>query len=241
MEEVKNISLAKMVIMKPSAAAVLERHHLDFCCKGKQTLADALADDKELLEKVNKELEEIFSAKNENASTNFENYSLTELVNHILNKHHKYVKEILPVLYEHTQKVASKHGERHPELVKIAELFAEIKRDFEQHIMKEEGILFPRIKIIDEVSQGLRNKTELNSIDGPVQVMIFEHENAGKLMEEIRILSDNYMSPEGACTTYRVSFLELQEFELDLHQHVHLENNILFPKALEKLQILVGG
>src|ERR1017187_6692077 len=134
MEEVKNISLAKIVTMQPSAAAVLERHHLDFCCKGKQTLSEALPDDKELLEKVNKELEDIFNKKEDDGGTEFENYSLTKLVDYILSKHHKYVKEILPVLYEHTQKIASKHGERHPELVKIAELFAEIKRDFEQHI-----------------------------------------------------------------------------------------------------------
>ena len=141
----------------------------------------------------------------------------------------------MPVLYTHTQKIADKHGERHPELLRIAEIFSEIKTDFEQHLMKEEEILFPRIKMIEEINTGKRDKNEMQSISGPVQMMMAEHEMAGQLTHEIMELTNNYTPPDDACTTYKIAFMELQEFELDLHQHVHLENNILFPKAMEMM------
>ncbi len=233
MEDLMNLSLAKMVILNPGAATVLEKHHLDFCCKGKQTLKEAVANNDELLAKVNKELEEIFDKTDSVKGIMFEEYSLTKLIDYIIDKHHGYVKEICPLLYNHTQKIALKHGERHPELARIAEIFVEIKHDFEQHMMKEEGILFPRIKLIEAVYAGLNHDHVALSVFGPIQMMMAEHEIAGKAMEEIRLLSNDFTPPSDACTTYKVAFMELQQFELDLHQHVHLENNILFPKASE--------
>ena len=235
MEQINELSLAKMVLLKPSAAAVLERHHLDFCCKGKQTLQEALAHNQALYAEVHNELEELFNKNGQNETNNFEAYSLTDLADYIIGKHHKYVKEILPVLFIHTQKIADKHGDRHPELIKIAANFTQIKMEFEQHLMKEEEILFPRIKMIEEIHIGKRDKSEMLSISGPVQMMMAEHENAGRLTHEIMELTDNYVPPGDACTTYKIAFMELQEFELDLHQHVHLENNILFPKAIEMM------
>ncbi len=235
MEQINELSLAKIVLLKPSAAAIFERHHLDFCCKGKQTLQEALANNQALYAEVHNELEVLFSKNGQNEKNNFETYSLTELAEFIIGKHHKYVKEILPVLYTHTQKIAEKHGDRHPELIQIAEIFSTIKSEFEQHLMKEEEILFPRIKMIEEIHLGKRDKSEMLNIIGPVQMMMAEHENAGKLTHEIMELTNNYNPPADACTTYKIAFMELQEFELDLHQHVHLENNILFPKAMEMM------
>ena len=235
MIETKELSLGKLVALKPAAAAILEKYHLDFCCKGKQTLNEALANQPELQEKVNSELDALF-AQTTGEVINFEEYSLTALADYIVEKHHKYVKEILPVLYLHSQKIASKHGERHPELIKIAEIFAEIKSDFEQHLMKEEEILFPRIRMIDEMKSGNQGNYSAIQIDGPVQMMMMEHENAGEATAKIRILTDDYTPPTDACATYMVAFEELKQFELDLHQHVHLENNILFPKAMSMME-----
>ena len=240
MEDLMKLSLAKMVILNPGAATVLEKHHLDFCCKGKQTLAEAVPNNEELLALVNNELEEIFSKRDAVNMASFEEYTLSHLIDHIIEKHHKYVKEISPFLYNHTQKIALKHGERHPELVRIADIFTEIKHDFESHMMKEEGILFPRIKMIEAIYTGISKDHTALSIGGPIQMMMAEHENAGTLMQEVRKLSSDYTPPSDACTTYRVAFMELQEFELDLHQHVHLENNILFPKATEMFNTIAS-
>ena len=126
-----------------------------------------------------------------------------------------------------------KHGEAHPEMKRIKVLFDEIKRDFEQHMMKEEVILFPRIKVLETLFNEGRLSKENLAIEAPIRVMEFEHETAGKMMEEIKKLSNNFTSPVNACTTFRLSLEELKIFENDLHQHVHLENNILFPKALD--------
>ena len=140
----------------------------------------------------------------------------------------------MPQILAYLQKAASKHGERHPEMLKVFELFAAVKEEMEQHMQKEEQVLFPRIqeteKWVNEGKEMLINHTYLQA---PVHLMEQEHEHAGALMAEINTLTDNYHPPADACTTYKLSFAALQAFEMDLHQHVHLENNILFPKALQ--------
>lgn len=231
MEQLKELSLAKIVLLKPAAAAVFEKHNLDFCCKGKQSLVDATAGNIDLFEEVNQELEAIFSSSNISVTTHPDTLTLSELIDYIIDNHHRYVKEMLPTIYAHTQKIAAKHGGRHPELITIAALFSQLKDDFEQHLIKEEEILFPRIKYLEVLKSG---KKEQHFILGaPIQAMMKEHELAGKITEEIKSLSNNYSTPDDACTTYKLTFSELHEFELNLHQHVHLENNILFPKSIQ--------
>jgi regulator of cell morphogenesis and NO signaling len=229
--KIENLSLAEIVTEKPQAAVLLEKYDLDFCCRGKLKLSDQIKDQEKLAEVI-KELEEVFSDKRP-LEVQYDQISLTELVDHILEKHHRYVKENLPVILEHLEKVEYKHGDSFPEMKKIAELFREVKRDFDQHMMKEEIILFPRIKGMDRISKEGGSFKEKISIQGPVHIMKAEHETAGKLMEEIKNLSNHYTAPENACMTFRLSFNELKLFEQDLHQHVHLENNIMFPKALK--------
>ena len=229
---IENLSLAEIVTSKPEAAALLENYNLDFCCRGKQKLSEALSHDSAKLKEVTNRLENIFANKT-SSETDFTKLSLTELTDYILDNHHRYVKENLPVIQQHLEKVDLKHGEAHPEMKKIKILFDEIKRDFEQHMMKEEVILFPRIKVLETLfNEGKLSKENL-AIEAPIHVMEFEHEAAGKIMEEIKRLSNNFTPPSNACTTFRLSLEELKIFESDLHQHVHLENNILFPKALD--------
>ena len=228
-------SLAQIVNDNHKAASVFEKYDLDFCCKGKRSLQDACIEKALPVEKLLSELQ----AVNDNCEVpvDFQKMTLTQLADYIVTKHHAYVKAEMPQIFSYLQKVATKHGDRHPEMRKVFELFSVIKSEMEEHMDKEELILFPRIEVAEEGA--LAEKTanmNVFYIQHPIQMMEAEHEKAGQLMTEIRELTGNYTPPNDACTTYRLSFAELRAFESDLHQHVHLENNILFPRAIELFQ-----
>jgi regulator of cell morphogenesis and NO signaling len=156
------------------------------------------------------------------------------LIDFIVNNHHSYVTKMIPVLYAHTQKVASVHGARHPEVIQIAAHFEAVAHEFQQHMQKEEHALFPFIKALARSKEAGQKATPppFGSVQNPIRMMEAEHQTAGDEMRTIRELSSGYTPPEDACTTYRITYQELRDFEMDLHQHVHLENNILFPKAI---------
>ena len=235
-------SLAQIVTDNHKAASVFEKYHLDFCCKGKRSLEQACADQHLLVNEISDELEEAFIETSE-TELDFTKISLTQLTEYIVQTHHAYVKKELPQIYEYLQKVSSKHGERHPELIKIFQLFAAVKEEMEGHMKKEELILFPRINELEKYLQQQSGHLKLNIsyLQSPITVMEQEHDHAGSLLNEIKILTNNYTPPADACTTYRLSFAALQAFELDLHRHVHLENNILFPKAILLFKNLQGS
>ncbi|HET9746458.1 MAG TPA: hemerythrin domain-containing protein, partial [Chitinophagaceae bacterium] len=162
----------------------------------------------------------------------------------IVQTHHAFVKNEMPQIYAYLHKVASKHGERHPELRKIFQTFAAVKEEMEGHMKKEELILFPRIKEMERLANRGKEQFQMNIgyLQSPINVMEHEHDHAGTQLNEIRLMTSDYTPPPDACTTYRLSFAALQAFEIDLHQHVHLENNILFPKAIQefkKLQVSI--
>jgi len=232
-------SLAQIVNDNHKAASVFEKYDLDFCCKGKRSLQEACIEKALPVEKLLSELQ----AVNDNCEVpvDFQKMTLTQLADYIVTKHHAYVKAEMPQIFSYLQKVATKHGDRHPEMRKVFELFSVIKSEMEEHMDKEELILFPRIEVAEEGA--LAEKTanmNVFYIQHPIQMMEAEHEKAGQLMTEIRELTGNYTPPNDACTTYRLSFAELRAFESDLHQHVHLENNILFPRAIELFQKATG-
>ncbi len=223
-------TLAQIVNENHHAARIFEKHDLDFCCQGKRSLQSACSErnlDPHLV------AAEIRSVTNDKipAEKDFTKLSLTELTDYIVLTHHSYAKRELPQIFAYLQKVASKHGERHPELYRILENFVQLKAEMEMHMAKEELILFPKMRELENPVQFFSGAG--SHIQAPVAVMEEEHEHAGNLLKEIRLLSKNYEPPAGACTTYRLSFAALRAFEADLHQHVHLENNVLFPKALE--------
>lgn len=226
-------TLAEIVTENHEAATVFEKHGLDFCCKGKRSLQTACNEKNLPAQIVAGELEQVLTK--EDSSAELSKLSLSQLVDYIINTHHFYVKQQMPQIYLWLERVSSKHGERHNELYKIFECFSELKSEMEMHMRKEELILFPRIKELDEPADRCGGGCGIN-IQAPINVMEDEHEQAGNLMEEIRTYSSNYMAPTDACTTYRLSFAALQAFEKDLHRHVHLENNILFPKAIESFE-----
>ena len=232
MTELMTKSLAQIVNDNHKAAAVFEKYDLDFCCKGKRSLQDACVEKSLPVDRLLSELQ----ATNPGSEppVDFGSMTLTQLTDYIVSKHHAYVRSEMPQIHAYLQRVATKHGDRHPEMREVFELFSVIKNEMEGHMDKEELILFPRIEAAEEGAQSKEvSKMNVLYVQGPIQVMETEHELAGQLMSEIRQLTGNYTPPGDACTTFRLSLAALQAFEVDLHRHVHLENNILFPKAIE--------
>jgi len=228
MQDLRNKTLAQIVTDDHRAASIMEKYNLDFCCKGKRSLEKACTEQQIKPEDLISELEGL--TKKEEAVDPFEQMTFSKLIDHIVLKHHMYVKTEGPQLLHYLQKIASKHGERHPELLEIFEIFFKVKQELDFHMQKEELILFPRIKETEK-TPGMA----IDYLSTPISVMEMEHESAGDGLAKIRELTNNYTAPQDACTTYKLAFAALESFEKDLHQHVHLENNILFPKAIERL------
>ncbi|HJS55631.1 MAG TPA: iron-sulfur cluster repair di-iron protein [Chitinophagaceae bacterium] len=235
-----SLTLAQIVNSNHQAASIFEKYHLDFCCKGKRSLAQACSEQQLSVSQVAEDLEDIFAKDNKAQTVDFDQMNLSQLCDYIVNTHHAYVKNEMPQIYAYLHKVSSKHGDRHPELYKIFQAFAAVKEEMEGHMKKEELVLFPRIKELQKLANNENANLQLNPgyLQSPIQVMEQEHDHAGTLLNDIRILSQDYTPPQDACTTYRLSFAALKAFELDLHQHVHLENNILFPKAINAFREL---
>jgi regulator of cell morphogenesis and NO signaling len=217
-------------------AAVFEKHGLDFCCGGGLPLEDACRKKGLDADAVQRDLAAVMATKND-AGPGPESWELDALANHIVATHHAFVRESLPALIQHSEKVARVHGDRHPEMVDVARHVTTLAHEMTQHMMKEELVLFPYIDALAEAARGEGSTPQapFGTVSNPIQMMVEEHESAGDETGEIRRLTSNYTPPEDACTTYRVLFQELEAFEKDLHRHVHLENNILFPKA-ERLE-----
>ncbi len=232
-------TLANIVTNNHFAVPVLEKYHLDFCCKGKRTLADACAERGLPVESIAQELE-ISSTVVQNNKMPFSEMTTEQLISYILIHHHFYVKQTMPTILGHLEKVAIKHGDRFPFMVEVFCLFKEINEEMTAHMQKEEMILFPRIKEVEAMSKIKNNRNLAEGfISGPIQVMELEHDHAGDILYKIRELTNTYTPPADACTTFQVCLAELKEFEEDLHRHVHLENNLLFPMA-EKMLLQVS-
>lgn len=216
-------------------AQIFKKYGLDFCCGGKKTVKQACAEKGLDVTKIEQELQQA----DRNPVTRplpYGEWSLDFLADYIVNTHHAYVKKTLPDLRTYAEKVARVHGDRHPELIAIHQLVEEIHAELSSHLLKEERVLFPYIKeLVKAAAENGRPVQAANfgTIQNPISMMEIEHEMAGKALEEIRTLSSNYTLPEDACASYSLLFRMLDEFEDDLHIHIHLENNILFPKALE--------
>ncbi len=235
MSTIAEQTLASIVSSNHQAVPVLEKYHLDFCCKGKRTLAEACTEKGLPVETIAEELENRMKAE-QGKILPFGSMTAEQLISYILIHHHFYVKQSMPTILSHLEKVAMKHGERFPYMTEVLYLFRNIHEEMTMHMHKEEVILFPRIKEIEAVFsiQQKRNFAE-GYIAAPIQVMETEHDHAGELLYRIRELTNGYTPPADACTTFKVCLAELKEFEEDLHRHVHLENNLLFPLAEKML------
>lgn len=231
MNELLNKTISQIVTDFHQTAPVFEKYGIDFCCKGKRPLVDACTEKalnkEDLLAELNNAIE------SQSSATDFNTLSLTALADYIVRTHHTYVKFNLPQIENYVLRVATKHGDRFPHMKEVYRLFAELQQEISQHMLKEERILFPRIKKLE--AEGVAD-FPVEYFTAPINIMEEEHDRAGELMHQIHELTRNYAIPEDACTTFRLSLASLQAFEADLHQHVHLENYILFPKAIELYQ-----
>lgn len=217
------ITVAELAISHPGALAVFTKYNMDYCCGGQRSLKEAChrlgLDPKKIRA-------EIYDAPQHASGIHFhpETWSSALLIDYIVENHHAYVLKAIPELELLLDRVCERHGDERRELPEIRENFYELATELVSHLRKEESILFPAIKTLErEMEEG----TPLY-LDTPVAAMEHEHATAGDLIKQIRSLTNNYTPPEFACTTFKITFQRLQEFDNDLMQHIHLENNILF-------------
>lgn len=217
-------TLGDLVTEDPRRARVLERLGLDYCCNGHRTLGEAAREGG----LAAAEVAEALDLPDPEERPDWQSLSLTDLVDHILQTHHAYLWDELGPLGSLVDKVYSVHGAGHPELSAIRNDYVALANDLAQHLLKEERILFPEIKAKDSGQGG-----ELGcGVEGPIRQMMFEHDDAGELLRRLRAATGDYTPPEDGCESYRQMMYRLEILEQDLHQHIHKENNVLFPRAL---------
>jgi len=222
-------------------AQVFKNMGIDFCCGGRKTIAEVCKKKGIDATEVERQLLSI-QGENADSETDFQKWDIGFMTDYIVNTHHQYVKDNTSFIVEIAEKVAKVHGNRHPELIQVSDIFSGIGRDLTLHMMKEEKILFPFIK---ELAHYKKVGTTLpiddfGRVSAPIGVMELEHEHAGEGFEAIQRLTANYTLPLDACSSYTILFKKLEEYENDLNRHVHLENNILFPKAIKLEKELSG-
>jgi regulator of cell morphogenesis and NO signaling len=216
----------------PEAIAVLERLGIDYCCHGEQPVQAACSAVGITADEL---VQLIGSAEKPPAVRAWETEPAGALIAYIVDTHHAYTRQALQTLQKLAEKVRHAHGENHPELLVVERLVAELTADLVPHMLKEEQVLFP---FVEKLEQALAAEREapvpfFGTVQNPIRMMMLEHETAGEKLLELRSLTMDYALPEEACTSYKALFARLIEIEADLHRHIHLENNILFPRALE--------
>ncbi len=214
------------------AAGVFERFGIDFCCGGRRSLADACraaAADPAAVRHALDELPPLRAADDDVTV-----WPLDRLIDHVIERHHHYVRSAIPAIARHLAKLEDVHGERHPELARVARFFDEVGHELEQHLMKEEQVLFPYVRSLQALQTDGRAlpASPFGTVENPIRMMEREHRDAADELRLIRELTDGFKTPADGCATYRLCMAELEHFERDLHRHVHLENNVLFPRAV---------
>lgn len=232
MKNIAQETLANIALSNHAVIQVFEKHGLDFCCGGKKTLADACSEKNLAVTSIVSELGEI--SGNRRSVLPFTEMTAAELIFYITIHHHFYVKNNVGTILSHIERVVIKHGEKYPHMNEVYRLFQALIDELLPHMEKEEQMLFPAIK---RLAESIKNGDYGNNADSlltiPIQVLEAEHDHAGQLLFKIREITNDYTHPENACTTHKVCLDELSYFEKDLHQHVHLENNLLFPMAIK--------
>jgi len=222
-------------IETPQTIPVFEKLGIDFCCGGNRPLEEACAAAHLNVDEVLKSLEKALAEPVRPSDRELRSGSLAELMSHIVNTHHVYVRTQIPEILKLAEKVYSKHGANHPELETIRNVFRGLGDELMSHLMKEENILFPYVERMEEaVIQGDPIlPPPFGTVANPVRMMEYEHDNAGIALKSLRETSHGYTAPADACVSFQALYTALENFEKDLHQHIHLENNVLFPRATE--------
>lgn len=226
-----NKTVRDVALEIPGATRVFERLGIDYCCGGNQPLGEACAAAGVTLDEVQ---DSLTTANAKSEATDFSSLRLTDLIRHIIGVHHEFTKAEILRLWSLINKVYEVHGGNHPELARIRSLFESLSAELGPHMMKEECMLFPFIMRLEDFDEkGTDQVQAFGTVRQPIQMMMLEHESAGQLLREMRAASSNYVVPPDGCLSYQTLYGALEAFEQDLHQHIHLENNILFPRAAE--------
>ncbi|MDQ3171377.1 MAG: iron-sulfur cluster repair di-iron protein [Acidobacteriota bacterium] len=232
MNATSDVTVRDLVTRDFRAAAVFHRFGIDFCCGGGKPLADVCRakrlDEAHVLDEINRAC-----AAPDSGAPRYADWQADDLTHHIVGRHHGYCRAMMPTIAAHAHKLAQVHGPAHRELVEIAEIFDRMCEEMDAHMAKEEAMLFPYIDLLAASRRGgvAPFPAPFGDVGNPIRMMEAEHESAGAAMARIRELTDGYAVPAHGCATWRVTLQELEAFEQDLHTHVHLENNVLFPKA----------
>lgn len=236
----ENQIIGELVAQDYRTASVFKKYGIDFCCQGNRTIKDACEKKKIDIQEVLNDLNKLTNAQPE-GTVDYQSWPLDLLADYIEKKHHRYVEEKIQEIKPYLHKICSVHGERHPELFEINELFNAAAGELAMHMKKEELVLFPFIRKMQKAKQEniKLEAPHFGTVQNPIQMMMNEHTTEGDRFRKIEELSNNYTPPQDACNTYSVTFALLKEFEQDLHLHIHLENNILFPKAIKMEKSLI--
>jgi|SRR5579864_3049044 len=233
-------TVSEMALNVPAATRVFEKLGIDYCCGGNKSLDQACSEANLSVELVLESLESAANAAEHRKRDgryyeDWQTAPLADLIAHIKNTHHKYVKAEIARLRPLFDKVCNVHAARYPELLRLRGDFNALAQELSMHMMKEEMVLFPYIERMEEAVIGSEPilPAPFGTVRNPVASMVHEHDSAGNLLRSMRGLSSDYRTPADACTSFKTLYSALAEFERDLHQHIHLENNILFPRAIE--------
>jgi regulator of cell morphogenesis and NO signaling len=227
-------TVREYAVETPNATRVFEKLKIDYCCGGGRSLGEACAVAGVGLEEVTRLLEQAGDFKGD-VPPGLQSGTLAELIDYILDKHHAFTRDEMERITALVEKVSSKHGANHPELLSVGTLFRQLCDDLRPHMFKEEMILFPYVKQLEQAAASNRPApyAPFGTVGNPIRMMMSEHDTAGDILRELRRASGDYAVPSDACISYQTLYRALEEFEQDLHQHIHLENNLLFPRAVE--------
>ena len=229
----QNVIIGELVAKDYRAASVFQQYGIDFCCQGNRTIYDACERENVDMKEVLHDLGNVTERQRDGAA-DYNSWPLDLLADYVEKKHHRYVEVKILEIKPFLEKICKVHGGRHPELLEIQEHFNACSGELTAHMKKEEFLLFPFVrKMVKAKQEGSKVSSPLfGTVENPVQMMMSEHATEGDRFSKIKALSNRYTPPADGCNTYRVTFALLEEFEQDLHLHIHLENNILFPKAI---------
>ncbi len=227
-------TIGEIAVENPNAAREFEKLGIDYCCGGSRTLGEACAAAKVSVEEALQRLQNSMTTSQPRGIETWQNQPLADLIEHITSTHHVFVREECPRIQALSAKVVSVHGKNHPELLQVQEIFSALAEELSVHLMKEEQVLFPYVLRMEEsVLAGEPVPPAMfGTVVNPVRMMMQEHDGAGDALRSLRAVTRNYAVPEDACISYNTLYNALQGFEANLHQHIHLENNILFPRAV---------
>lgn len=226
-------TIRDIAIASPETTRVFEEFNIDYCCGGRKPFGDACIDAGLDPAIVAEKVAAAITKANDGARARLESKSPSELIDHILETHHAFTKSEIQRLTPLMDKVCTRHGANHPELFDLQEIFAELTASLLPHMQKEEMVLFPYVKELNNAPSGAAPVPHFGTVRNPIRMMMAEHDTDGDRLRRMREITNGYALPEGACPSFGALYAGLHDLERDLHQHIHLENNVLFPAAVE--------